>query len=45
MLRRADVPLSNVRIPPVERVAMIADRPSLMRSDRGKAGMIYTEIQ
>lgn len=45
MLRRADVPLSKVRIPPVERVAMIADRPSLMRSDRGKAGMIYTEIQ
>lgn len=45
MLRRADVALSKARIPPVERVSMIADHPSLMRSDRGKAGMIYTEIR
>ena len=45
MLRRADVALSKVRIPPVERAAMIVDHPSLMRSDRGKAGMIYTEIR
>ncbi len=42
LLRRASAQtIPPVGIPPV---SMTADRISLMRSDRGKAGMIYTEI-
>ena len=45
VLRRASMEMS--RLPEVsdKGVCMIADHASLMRSDRGKRGMIYTEIQ
>jgi len=45
VLRRASMGMS--RLPEVsdKGVCMIADHASLMRSDRGKRGMIYTEIQ
>ena len=44
LLRRASVDISKVRDLAVERASMVADHASLMRSDRGKRGMIYTEI-
>lgn len=44
VLRRADGDLSKLRNVSVERAGMVADHASLMRSDRGKRGMIYTEI-
>lgn len=45
LLRRANADIARLRGITVERVAMIAERPSLMRSDRGKCSMIYTEIE
>ena len=44
ILRRASVEIAKVKIQPVERVSMVAVHASLMRSDRGRNGMIYTEI-
>ena len=44
ILRRASVDIAKVKIQPVERVNMVAVHASLMRSDRGRNGMIYTEI-
>ena len=44
VLRRADNDLAKLREISVERAGMMADHASLMRSDRGKRGMIYTEI-
>ena len=44
MLRRASVNLSRTRSMPVKGIRMLSDHASLMRSDRGKTGMIYTEI-
>jgi len=44
ILRRASVDIAKVKIQPVERVSMVAVHASLMRSDRGRNGMIYTEI-
>lgn len=44
VLRRADNDLAKLREISVERAVMMADHASLMRSDRGKRGMIYTEI-
>ena len=44
ILRRASVDLSKVHLASVKGVKMLSDHVSLMRSDRGKAGMIYTEI-
>ena len=44
LLRRASRDLAVLGIQPPERVAMVADHASLMRSDRGKSGMIYTEL-
>ena len=44
MLRRACMDLSKARSVPVKSISMLSDHASLMRSDRGKAGMIYTEI-
>ena len=45
VLRRASVELSRLPGISVEGIGMLADHASLMRSDRGKKGMIYTEIQ
>jgi len=45
MLRRASVELSRLPGISVEGIGMLADHASLMRSDKGKRGMIYTEIQ
>ena len=45
VLRRASVELSRLPGISVEGIGMLADHASLMRSDRGKRGMIYTEIQ
>ena len=45
LLRRASLEMSRLPRISVERIGMIADHASLMRSDRGKRGMIYTEIQ
>jgi hypothetical protein len=33
-----------VGMQPVGRAKMVVDHASLMRSDRGRSGMIYTEI-
>lgn len=44
MLRRADTELSKARTAPVKGLRMVSDHVSLMRSDRGKNRMIYTEI-
>ena len=44
VLRRTDGDLAKLRNVSVERVGMAVDHASLMRSDRGKRGMIYTEI-
>ena len=44
VLRRADGDLAKLRGISVERIGMVAGHASLMRSDRGKHGMIYTEI-
>lgn len=44
ILRRAGLDLLKQGIQAPEGVSMIADHASLMRSDRGKGGMIYTEI-
>ncbi len=41
LIRRAAGELPGLRIPPV---SMTVDTVSLMRSDRGKGGMIYTEV-
>ena len=43
ILRRAD-PLKRVKVEAAPGEAMLVDHVSLMRSDRGKKGMIYTEI-
>ena len=45
VLRRANIEISRLPGITVEGVGMVADHASLMRSDRGKRGMIYTEIQ
>ena len=45
ILRRADGDLAKLRGVSVDRVGMTADHASLMRSDRGKRGMIYTELR
>lgn len=45
VLRRASIELSRLPGISVEGIGMLADHASLMRSDRGKRGMIYTEIQ
>ena len=45
VLRRASMEMSRLPEVSVKGVCMIADHASLMRSDRGKRGMIYTEIQ
>ena len=45
VLRRASIELSRLPEISVEGIGMVADHASLMRSDRGKRGMIYTEIQ
>ncbi len=45
MLRRASADISKLRGISIKGNGMIADHTSLMRSDRGKRGMIYTEIQ
>ena len=45
VLRRASMEMSRLPEVSVKGVGMIADHASLMRSDRGKRGMIYTEIQ
>ncbi len=45
VLRRASIELSRLPGISVEEIGMLADHASLMRSDRGKRGMIYTEIQ
>lgn len=45
VLRRASIEISRLPGITVEGVGMVADHASLMRSDRGKRGMIYTEIQ
>ena len=45
VLRRASVELSRLPGISVDGIGMLADHASLMRSDRGKRGMIYTEIQ
>ena len=45
VLRRASVNMAKLPATvSIEKAAMIADHASLMRSDRGKRGMIYTEI-
>ena len=44
LLRRASVNMAKLPAVPIEKAAMIANHASLMRSDRGKRGMIYTEI-
>lgn len=45
VLRRASMQMSRLPGISVEGIGMVADHVSLMRSDRGKKGMIYTEIQ
>ena len=45
VLRRASIELSRLPGISVEGIGMLADHASLMRSDRVKKGMIYTEIQ
>ena len=45
VLRRASIEMSRFPGISVEGIGMLADHASLMRSDRGKRGMIYTEIQ
>ena len=45
VLRRASLEMSRLPGISIEGIGMIADHASLMRSDRGKRGMIYTEIQ
>ena len=45
LLRKASMAMSGLPGISVEGIGMIADHASLMRSDRGKRGMIYTEIQ
>lgn len=45
VLRRASIEMSRLPGIFVEGIGMLADHASLMRSDRGKRGMIYTEIQ
>ena len=45
VLRRASMELSRLPKISIEGIGMIADHASLMRSDKGKRGMIYTEIQ
>ena len=45
LLRRASADASRLRGIAVEPAEMIVDHPSLMRSDRGKNGMIYREIE
>ena len=44
VLRRASMQMSRLPGISVEGIGMVADHASLMRSDRGKRGMIYTEI-
>ena len=44
VLRRASMEMSRLPGISVEGIGMVADHVSLMRSDRGKRGMIYTEI-
>jgi len=44
ILRRASLDLHKQGIQAPEGISMIADHASLMRSDRGRSGMIYTEI-
>lgn len=44
VLRRASMEMSRLPGISVEGIGMVADHASLMRSDRGKRGMIYTEI-
>ena len=44
VLRRASVNMAKLPAVPIEKTSMIANHASLMRSDRGKRGMIYTEI-
>jgi len=45
VLRRASMEMSKLEGITIEGIGMLADHVSLMRSDRGKRGMIYTEIQ
>ena len=45
VLRRASIELAGLPGISVEGIDMLAGHASLMRSDRGKRGMIYTEIQ
>lgn len=45
LLRKASMAMSGLPGISVGGIGMIADHASLMRSDRGKRGMIYTEIQ
>jgi len=45
LLRRASMEMSKLEGITIEGIGMLADHVSLMRSDRGKRGMIYTEIQ
>ena len=45
LLRRANADMARLRGITVERVGITVDHPSLIRSDRGKGGMIYTEIE
>ena len=45
VLRRASMERSRLPGISIENVGMIAYHASLMRSDRGKRGMIYTELQ
>lgn len=44
ILRRASIEIGKIKIQPVERASMVAVHASLMRSERGRNGMIYTEI-
>jgi 2'-5' RNA ligase len=44
ILRRASIDIMKVGMQPVGRAKMVVDHASLMRSDRGRSGMIYTEI-
>ena len=45
VLRRASMEMSKLEGITIEGIGMLADHVSLMRTDRGKRGMIYTEIQ
>ena len=39
-----ELQVGKIKIQPVERASMVAVHASLMRSERGRNGMIYTEI-